>query len=107
MDDPDAPIGTFTHWVLFNIPPDSQELPEAISAQEQLPNGAPQGKNGFGRIGYAGPCPPLGSPHRYQFTPYALNSTLDLNVGISKKQLLEIIQEHVLAQRLLKGIHKR
>ena len=107
VDDPDAPSGVFTHWLLFNIPPDSHELPEAVPTQPQLPSGALQGKNDFGKTGYGGPCPPPGRPHRYQFTLYALDQSLDLKAGISKKQLLDTIQGHVLAQGQLMGTYQR
>lgn len=102
LDDPDAPGGVFTHWVLFNIPSDSRELPEAV-----LPSGALQGKNDFGRIGYGGPCPPPGRPHRYQFTLYALDQRLDLEAGVFKKQLLGAMQRHVLGSGQLTGIYQR
>ena len=107
LDDPDAPVGVFNHWVIFNIPADSRELPEAVPVQTELPGGALQGKNDFGRTGYAGPCPPPGRPHRYQFTVYALDSLLDLGAGISKKQLLAAMQGHVLAQGGLSGKYQR
>ena len=107
MDDPDAPGGVFTHWVLFNIPPDSHELPEAVPTQSQLPNGALQGKNDFGKIGYGGPCPPPGRPHRYCFTIYALDQPLDLKAGAAKKQVLDAIQGHILAQGQLTGTYQR
>ena len=107
MDDPDAPVGVFTHWVIFNIAADSRKLVEAIPTQGQLPDGALQGKNDFGRTGYGGPCPPSGSPHRYQFTLYALNQTLDLKAGISKEQLLSAMQGHILAQGQLTGTYQR
>jgi len=107
VDDPDAPGGVFTHWVIFNIPSDSRQLPEAIPAQAQLPDGALQGKNDFGRIGYGGPCPPPGRPHRYQFTLYALDQPLDLKAGVSKKQLLSAMQGHILAQGQLSGTYQR
>lgn len=107
MDDPDAPVGVFTHWVLFNIPPDTRELPEAVPTQSQLPSGALQGKNDFGRIGYGGPCPPPGRPHRYQFTLYALDQPLDLTAGASKKQVLDVMQRHILAQGQLTGTYQR
>lgn len=107
MDDLDAPGGTFTHWVLFNIPSDSRGLPEAVPAQEELPNGARQGKAGFGRVGYGGPCPPPGRPHRYEFTIYALDQHLALKAGISKKQLLEAMKGRVLAQGQLTGTYQR
>ncbi|MFC1916438.1 YbhB/YbcL family Raf kinase inhibitor-like protein [Chloroflexota bacterium] len=107
MDDPDAPVGIFTHWVLFNLPADAVELPEAMPAQTQLPDGSLQGKNDFGKIGYGGSCPPPGRPHRYQFTLYALDQPLDLKAGASKKQVIEAIQEHILAQGRLTGTYQR
>jgi len=107
MDDPDAPSGVFTHWVLFNISSDSRKLPETVPTQAQLPSGALQGKNDFGRIGYGGPCPPPGRPHRYRFTLYALDQPLDLKAGASKKQVLDAIQGHILAQGQLTGMYQR
>jgi Raf kinase inhibitor-like YbhB/YbcL family protein len=107
VDDPDAPGGVFTHWVLFNIPSDSRELAEAIPAQAQLTSGARQGKNDMGSTGYDGPCPPPGKPHRYQFTLYALDQTLDLKAGAGKKQLLDAMKGHILAQGQLIGTYQR
>ena len=78
VDDPDAPGGVFTHWVVFNIPGNVRQLGEGVPAQERLQSGALQGKNDFGRIGYGGPCPPRGPAHRYRFTVYALDKPLDL-----------------------------
>ena len=107
MDDPDAPGGVFTHWVLFNLPADSRELPEAVPTQPQLSDGSLQGKNDFGKTGYGGPCPPSGRPHRYQFTLYALDQTLDLKAGASKKQAIDAMQGHILAQGRLTGTYQR
>lgn len=107
VDDPDAPGGVFNHWVLFNIPPDSRQLPEALPAQAQLPSGGLQGKNGFDRVGYGGPCPPPGRPHRYCFTLHALDRVLDLKAGVSKKQVLDAMQGHILAQGKLTGTYQR
>jgi hypothetical protein len=107
VDDPDAPAGVFTHWVLFNIPSDSRELPEAVPTQAELPSGARQGKNDFGKIGYGGPCPPSGNLHRYQFTIYALDQTLDLKAGVSKSQLVDAMQGHILARGQLTGTYQR
>ena len=107
VDDPDAPGGVFTHWLLFNIPPDSRELPEAVPTQAELASGALQGKTDFGRTGYGGPCPPPGHPHRYQFTLYALDQPLDLERGASKKQLLSAMEGHILTQGQLTGIYQR
>jgi len=105
--DPDAPVGVFTHWVLFNLPADSRELAEAIPTQPQLPSGALQGKNDFGKIGYRGPCPPRDSPHHYRFTLYALDQALDLKSGAIRKQVLEVMSGHVLAQGQLTGTYQR
>ena len=107
LEAPNAPGGTFTNWVIFNLPFDNRLLAEAIPAQAQLPSGALQGKNGFGKIGYGGPCPPAGRPHRYRFTLYALDQYLDLKAGISKKQLLDAMQGHILGQGQLSGIYQR
>ena len=107
MDDPDAPGGVFTHWVLFNIPSDSRNLPEAVPTQAELASGVVQGKNDFGRTGYGGPCPPPGRPHQYQFTLYALDQPLDLRGGTSKKQLLSAMEGHILGQGQLTGTYQR
>ena len=107
MDDPDAPGGVFTHWVIFNISPDTGKLTEAVSAQSRLLGVALQGKNDFGRIGYGGPCPPPGRPHRYQFSLYALEQSLDLKAGASRKQVIEAMQGHVLAYGRLTGTYQR
>lgn len=105
-DDPNAPIGTFVHWVLFNLPADTKELAEGIPKGTTLPNGAQQGTSDFGRIGYGGPCPPSGT-HRYFFRIYALDTQLDLAPGARKPDLLNAIQGHILAQGQLMGKYKR
>jgi Raf kinase inhibitor-like YbhB/YbcL family protein len=107
VDDPDAPSGVFTHWVLLNIPGNVRQLGEGVTVQERLQNGALQGKNDFGRIGYSGPCPPRGSVHRYRFTIYALDKPLDLKPGVSKRQLLDAMKGHILAQGQLIGTYQR
>lgn len=107
MDDPDAPGGIFTHWVIFNIPPDSLKLPEAVPTEPQLPGSARQGSNDGGGIGYYGPCPPPGRPHRYRFTIYALDKQLDLKAGASKGQLIEAMGGHILNQARLTGTYQR
>jgi hypothetical protein len=107
VDDPDAPRGVFTHWVLYNVLPETRELPEAVPAQAELPDGALQGKNGFGTPGYRGPCPPPGTQHRYQFKLYALDRLLDLGPGASKQQVVDAMQEHILVQGQLTGTFQR
>lgn len=106
-DDPDAPMGTFTHWVIYGIPGNVSGLSEGVPQVEVLDNGATQGKNGFGKIGYGGPAPPAGSPHRYRFHVYALDSKLDLPSGISKGDLLKAIKGHVIAEGELAGKYRR
>lgn len=107
VDDPDAPAGVFTHWVLFNLPPDVSELPEGLPGREKLENGALQGQNGFRKTGYGGPCPPKGSPHHYYFTAYALDSVVDVQAGASKKELLDAMSGHVLGRGQLVGVYER
>ena len=107
VDDPDAPGGVFTHWVLFNIPVNIYQFGEDVPAQEQLESGALQGKNDFGRIGYRGPCPPSGRSHRYRFTIYALDQRLNLKADVSKKQVMDAMQGHILAQGQLTGTYQR
>lgn len=105
-DDPDAPMGTWVHWVLFNIPTDAGGLPSEISPDATLENGARHGTNDFGRLGYGGPCPP-GGTHRYYFKLYALDTTLDLESGITKAQLIEAMENHILAEAQLMGKYSR
>jgi Raf kinase inhibitor-like YbhB/YbcL family protein len=106
-DDPDAPRGTWVHWLLFNVPAQTHELEEGIKAAESLPNGAKQGKNDFGNIGYGGPAPPKGKPHRYFFKLYALDTTVDLPPGATKAQLEGAMKGHVLAEGQLMGTYRR
>jgi len=106
-DDPDAPMGTFVHWVIFNIPADSTGLKEALPGKKKLNSTAIQGKNSFGKIGYLGPCPPKGKPHRYYFKLYALDTKLDLKPGVNKKTLLKAMKGHNLAKGELMGYYGR
>ena len=105
-DDPDAPMGTFVHWVIFGLPAETKELAENIPSDETLPNGAKQGTSDFGRIGYGGPCPPSGT-HRYFFKIYALDTEIDLAAGASKRELLKAMEGHILGQGQLIGKYKR
>ena len=106
-EDPDAPMGTWVHWVIFNIPPDSDGLPEGVPQDGELPDGTRQGINDFGRIGYNGPCPPPGKAHRYYFKLYALDAKLELNPGVTEDQVLRKIEGHILAQAQLMGRYQR
>jgi len=105
-DDPDAPVGTWVHWVLFNIPADVTTLQAGVSPDAVLKNGARHGKNDFRKLGYGGPCPP-GGTHRYFFKIYALDTLLSLESGSTKSQLLAAMKGHVLAEGQLMGKYKR
>ncbi len=105
-DDPDAPMGTWVHWVIYDIPPYTTNLPENIPKDETLKNGPKQGTNDFGKIGYGGPCPP-GGIHRYFFKIYALDKMLELKPGLRKKELLNAMEGHILAQGKLIGKYSR
>ena len=105
-DDPDAPVGTWTHWIIWNIPP-GNALPEAMPKTDTLIDGSRQGRNDFKRIGYGGPCPPPGKAHRYFFRLYALNAKLDLKAGASRADLEHAMKGRVLAQAELMGKYGR
>ena len=105
-DDPDAPMGTWVHWMLYNLPTNINELPEKIPPQKILENGAKQGTNDFRNIGYGGPCPP-GGTHRYYFKIYALDSVLTLEAGATKTKLLKAMEGHILAKGQFMGKYKR
>jgi Raf kinase inhibitor-like YbhB/YbcL family protein len=106
-DDPDAPVGTWVHWVLYNLPPVTMSLAENLPPTPELPDGSRQGVNDFGQPGYGGPCPPAGKPHRYFFKIYALDTVLSLKSGATKKELLKAMDGHVLAQGQLMGTYQR
>jgi Raf kinase inhibitor-like YbhB/YbcL family protein len=101
VDDPDAPVGTWVHWVVWNIPHDTREI-----AEGSLPAGASQGLNDFKRNSYGGPCPPSGT-HRYYFKVYALDTTLELAPSGNKAALEKAMQGHILARGQLMGTYKR
>lgn len=106
-DDPDAPGGGWVHWVLFNLAPDSRSLPENVARNARLPGDAIQGLNDYDRVGYDGPCPPPGRPHRYFFKVFALDVRLSLDSKARKKDLLRAMQGHILAQGALSGTYAR
>jgi len=109
MDDPDAPGGTYTHWVIYNIRPQASGLPKDLEKAEQPTNGegGVQGQNDFGDNGYGGPCPPGGNAHHYNFRLYALDGTLDLDPGASKSELLKAMEGRILGETMLTGTYKR
>ncbi|HQE78278.1 MAG TPA: YbhB/YbcL family Raf kinase inhibitor-like protein [Bacteroidales bacterium] len=105
-EDPDAPMGTFTHWVLYDIPADVHELPENLPKDKILPNGAKQGITDFKKVGYGGPCPPNGT-HRYYFKLYALDTLLNLEPALKKEDILKAMNGHILAQGQILGKYAR
>jgi Raf kinase inhibitor-like YbhB/YbcL family protein len=106
-DDPDAPVGTWVHWVLFNLPAQTRNLPENLPKTESLENGALHGRNDFRKIGYGGPCPPPGKPHHYFFKLYALDTTLNLKAGATKAEVERAMKGHILAQGEWMGMYGR
>lgn len=107
VTDPDAPGHTWVHWVVFNLPPTAHELPTGVPKQAEIASGGQQGSNDSGSLGYDGPCPPPGSPHRYFFRLYALNTRLNLKSGATRAQVEQAIKGHVLAEAELKGLFHR
>ena len=106
-DDPDAPGKTWTHWLVWNLPPDTKDLPEHVLTEKMLPNGALQGTNDAVGIGYGGPGPPKGKPHRYFFKVYALDTVLELKEGAKRPDVDSAIKGHVLAWGQLMGTYER
>ena len=106
-DDPDAPMGTWVHWVLYGLPGTTTSLPENVVASEMLSGGARQGLTDFRRVGYGGPCPPPGKPHRYFFKLYALDTELALKPRATKAELVSAMTGHVLAEGTLMGTYGR
>ena len=107
VDDPDAPAGTWVHWVIYDLPATATGLAENTPKSAQLPGGVKQGLNGWPHLGYNGPCPPPGKPHRYFFKLYALDTLLNLKPGLTKKDLLKAMEGHVLAEGQLMGTYQR
>jgi Raf kinase inhibitor-like YbhB/YbcL family protein len=106
-EDPDAPRGTWVHWVVFNLPASLRELKEGVPAKEEIANGARQGKNDSGEVGFGGPGPPKGKAHRYFFKLYALDAAIDLPAGTTRDELFAAMKSHVLAEGKLMGTYQR
>jgi hypothetical protein len=106
-DDPDAPMGTWDHWVLFNIPAAVRSLPEGVTADPVIEGVGTHGNNSWRRLGYGGPCPPEGPAHRYYFKLYALDTTLDLDPGADKRDVEKAMTGHILAQGQLMARYGR
>jgi len=106
VDDPDAPMGIWVHWIVYDLPAESEGLDENILPERDLQSGAKQGMNDFQKIGYGGPCPP-GGEHKYFFKLYALDTKIDLPSGIGKPHLMIAMEGHILAQANLMGRYSR
>jgi Raf kinase inhibitor-like YbhB/YbcL family protein len=106
-DDPDAPMGTWVHWVAYDLPAGARQLPEGVPQGDELQGGGRQGRNDFPEIGYGGPCPPPGKPHRYFFKLYALDKKLGLQSGATKQEVEGAMQGHTLGKAELMGKYKR
>jgi Raf kinase inhibitor-like YbhB/YbcL family protein len=100
-------MGTWVHWVIYNIPPSTNSLKEGVPTESQLPDGSLQGKNSWSKIGYGGPSPPPGKPHHYHFKLYALNEPLSVPASATKQQLISAMEGHVLSETDLVGIYGR
>jgi len=107
VEDPDAPMGTFVHWVVFNIPGAASGMPSDAPKTPELPGGAGQGRNGMGAVGYKGPCPPPGKTHHYHFELFALDTTLDMPSAAEAASLRAAMQNHVKGSAELVGTFKR
>ena len=103
VDDPDAPAGTWLHWTVYDLPAESHELPRNIPGNAVLESGAKQGRNDFGKVGYGGPCPPPGKPHRYSFRLYALAKPTGLKPGADKASVQRVVGGQVLGKAQLNG----
>jgi len=106
-DDPDAPRGTWTHWVIYSLPPSGSGLESGLPPAATLPGGVLQGTNDYGKVGYDGPCPPPGKPHRYYYRLYALDILLELPSGARRAELQTAMRGHILAEASLMGTFRR
>lgn len=106
VDDPDAPGGTFVHWVVYDLSPETRQLPEGVEVSPTLEGGGTQGQTSFEQLGYGGPCPPSGT-HRYFFKLYALDQPLGLDSGATKKQVESVMEGHILDSAELMGRYTR
>jgi len=107
VDDPDAPVGDWFHWIVYNLPVSTTELTEGLPKFENLPKGGKQAMNDFKRLGYGGPCPPVGKPHRYFFKLYALDVQFNLPANTDGKQFMNALTNHVVAQTGIMGTYQR
>ncbi len=107
MDDPDAPAGDFTHWIVYKIPPTQTQLAQELPKRDKLTDGILQGRNSFAKLGYDGPAPPPGKAHHYRFRLYALKQALDMKPGETIDGLIPAMHGKVLDMGELVGTYKR
>ncbi|MGC9522587.1 MAG: YbhB/YbcL family Raf kinase inhibitor-like protein [Anaerolineae bacterium] len=108
LDDPDAPSGTFTHWIVYDIPPLRSQLPEGFSPGVDASEGIREGRNSAGNVRYDGPCPPsMGGKHHYHFRLYAVDTELGLPSGANRDQVFDLIHDHILDETELVGVFER
>ena len=108
VEDPDAPMGTFIHWILYNIPPNLSELPENVPKKPEVQGIGMQGVNDFGRVGYGGPCPPrTHPPHRYYFRLYALDIMPNLKPSAGINEVRRVMNGHIIAEAYVMGRYGR
>ena len=107
VEDPDAPSGTWVHWVVYDMPLSLKELPAGVPPSDQLAQGGMQGTNDFHKLGYGGPCPPPGKSHRYVFTLYAVTQASKIKPNATKADVLKAIEGHVIGQAELSATYKR
>jgi Raf kinase inhibitor-like YbhB/YbcL family protein len=107
VDDPDAPSGTFTHWLLYGLRPDRSSLPEGVDKASEVKDLGRQGKNDFGKLGYGGPCPPPGTPHRYRFKLFALSADPQLAAEADKEAVEKALAGKILAHATLTATYRR
>jgi len=106
-DDPDAPVGTWVHWVIYDIPGSAKGLPEGVPKSDSLPDGSRQGRNSWKKSGYGGPSPPPGAPHRYFFRLYALREPLGLGAGLSAKEVESTARSKSIEAAQFMGVYRR
>jgi len=106
-DDPDAPSGLFTHWILYNVPKDAKHIQRGVPKKPVLIDGSRHGTNSYGRMEYSGPCAPPGKPHHYHFDVYALDILLALRAPVARKEIGNAMEGHIIGKGELIGLFSR
>jgi Raf kinase inhibitor-like YbhB/YbcL family protein len=106
-DDPDAPSGLFTHWILYNIPENTKKIQKGVPKKPVLNDGSRHGSNSYGRMEYSGPCPPSGKNHHYQFAVYALDTVLAVRAPVTRKDIGSMMEDHIIGKGELTALFSR